>query len=86
MKKLRSPKTTRLSVCPCTIVQPCNYLCTCANEDFSGGCRRCATYGNKQQQKAKAEWLAKVIDAADPIAPINRFITSRNWETSEENK
>jgi hypothetical protein len=49
--------------CPCQLTTPCKPGCSCANPYLSTGCQRCATYGSYEQRKARAEWLAKVIDA-----------------------
>lgn len=47
-----------MSVCPCTLVTPCQPSCSCANEFLSGGCDRCASYGSKEQQLAAAVHIA----------------------------
>ncbi len=49
--------------CPCLYTEPCRSSCTCANPGLSGGCGRCAKYGSNKQQKAAAEYLAKIINA-----------------------
>jgi len=48
--------------CPCLHTSPCHSNCTCANPHLSGGCFRCAKYGNEDQQKNMAKHLAKIID------------------------
>lgn len=48
--------------CPCLHTTPCHKDCTCVNEFSSRGCRRCCSYGSKEQQKKMAEILAKKID------------------------
>lgn len=48
--------------CPCLHTTPCHPDCTCVNQFSSRGCTRCCSYGSKEQQKAKAEHLAKIID------------------------
>jgi hypothetical protein len=48
--------------CPCLHTEPCHPRCTCRSPASSAGCRRCSTYGSPEQQKAKAEWLARAID------------------------
>jgi hypothetical protein len=50
--------------CPCRSTTPCVPGCTCVEPYSSRGCRRCASYGSAEQRRAKAEWLAKAIDAA----------------------
>lgn len=50
--------------CPCLHTKPCKQDCSCANPVMSGGCNRCCSYGSKEQQEEKAEWLAEVIDKA----------------------
>ena len=47
--------------CACTLTEPCSYACTCANPVMSGGCRRCATYGNASHRRAMARWIATQI-------------------------
>lgn len=49
--------------CPCLHTTPCHKDCTCVNQLSSRGCDRCCTYGSVEQQKKKASWLAKIIDA-----------------------
>jgi len=49
--------------CPCLHTTPCDERCTCVNEFSSFGCKRCCTYGSKEQQKKMAELLAKKIDS-----------------------
>ena len=48
--------------CPCLHTTPCHDRCTCRMPASSSGCRRCCSYGSKQQQCAKAEVLALIID------------------------
>lgn len=50
--------------CPCYHTTPCHEFCTCIHIVSSRGCRRCCSVGNMEQRKAKAEWLAKIIDEA----------------------
>lgn len=38
------------AICPCTIIEPCSYACTCANPFKSGGCLRCSKYGSEEQR------------------------------------
>jgi len=47
------------SGCPCTLVEPCMSACSCASPGMSGGCRRCASFGNMEQRIHAAEWLVK---------------------------
>lgn len=48
--------------CPCQFTTPCKPRCTCINPVSSVGCSRCCTYGSAEQQVARAEKLAKLID------------------------
>ena len=48
--------------CPCLHTTPCIPRCTCAMPGSSSGCRRCCTYGSREQQRAAAERLAKQVD------------------------
>jgi hypothetical protein len=38
------------------------------NPAMSHGCRRCCKYGSKEQQQAKAKWLALLVDQADEFS------------------
>ena len=62
-----SKKRKRLDIitesCPCLHTTPCDERCSCVNPFSSFGCRRCCTYGSKEQQKKTAEYLVKKIDA-----------------------
>lgn len=50
------------NVCPCLIAEtPCHPHCTCRQPTSSIGCACCSSYGSKDQQKAKAQWLVNVI-------------------------
>ena len=55
------------SGCPCLYTKPCHRQCTCVTPSLSGGCRRCASYGSKKQQKEAAEYLAKIIDNSQQV-------------------
>jgi hypothetical protein len=44
--------------CPCLHTEPCDPRCTCVHGSSSFGCSRCCTYGSKEQQKKRAEYLA----------------------------
>lgn len=59
---LENPCTPQGSVCPCTLVTPCSYACSCANGVMSGGCSRCASYGSKEQQLAAANRLMSLTE------------------------
>jgi 8-oxo-dGTP diphosphatase len=48
--------------CPCIHTTPCRPDCTCVQPFSSFGCRRCASYGSPEQQRAKSESLATRID------------------------
>lgn len=48
--------------CPCLHTTPCHDRCACVNKHSSVGCRRCCSYGSKEQQKTRAEFLANAID------------------------
>ena len=45
--------------CPCHFTSPCKSSCSCANPHLSGACERCCTHGSLDQQKKKAEALAR---------------------------
>ena len=49
----------RVSGCPCTLVKPCLHNCSCANLAQRGGCKRCARYGDRDQQIAAARHLVR---------------------------
>ncbi len=53
--------------CPCTIVEPCRSSCTCANPLMSGGCDRCARYGNEEQRIAAATRLVRLDRERDEM-------------------
>jgi len=53
----------RNKACPCLYTTPCHPRCTCVMPYSSSGCHRCCTYGSPEQRKAKAEYLARFIDA-----------------------
>lgn len=57
------------SGCPCTLVDPCSGNCSCAQPILSGGCRRCANYGDDLQRTVAAARLAELIDGADQPQP-----------------
>ncbi len=46
------------TVCPCTLVEPCKKSCTCAHPHLSGGCERCASYGDAERRRATAARIA----------------------------
>ena len=50
--------------CPCLHTTPCDPSCTCLHPASSRGCRRCCTYGSKDQKETRARHLAAAIDAA----------------------
>ena len=50
------------SACPCLHTTPCCERCTCRMPASSSGCRRCCSYGSPEQQRTRAEVLARVID------------------------
>lgn len=54
-----------MSACPCEHTTPCHDRCACVMPLSSSGCSRCCSYGSKEQQKAAAERLARIIDAAN---------------------
>lgn len=49
-----------LLACPCVHTEPCSPRCTCVMPYSSRGCRRCCSYGSKEQRVAVAERLAKL--------------------------
>ena len=44
--------------CPCLLVEPCSYACSCAKPTMSGGCMRCCKYGSMEQRISAAKQLA----------------------------
>jgi hypothetical protein len=56
----RSRKET--STCPCNLIEPCSYACSCAEPYMSGGCVRCAGYGSEKQRLAQAHHIAQKLD------------------------
>ncbi len=46
--------------CPCVHVAPCHERCSCVTPTSSSGCRRCCSYGSKDQQRAAAEHLVNL--------------------------
>lgn len=50
-----------MAKCPCQLIEPCKATCTCNNPFMSGGCERCCTYGNREQQIKKAKFLAETL-------------------------
>lgn len=48
--------------CPCLLIEPCSYACSCAHPYMSGGCQRCVQYGDMNQRIAKAQWIADAIE------------------------
>ena len=49
--------------CACEFieVEACDNMCSCRNKYMSGGCSRCATFGNYEQQVFMAKYLAKKL-------------------------
>lgn len=60
--------------CPCLHTTPCDERCTCVNGWSSFGCRRCCSYGSKEQRKTMAEHLVEgfIKDLTEKI--LNGFI------------
>lgn len=56
--------------CPCKLTTPCDAHCTCSRGHMSGGCRRCCSYGNKQQRLQAAKRLARVIDSQPELLAV----------------
>jgi hypothetical protein len=56
-------QTSSESGCPCLLIEPCSYACTCRNPTMSGGCERCCRYGSLSQRTAKAKRLAERANA-----------------------
>lgn len=54
--------TEKLKACPCHHTTPCQPRCTCVTGGSSFGCLRCCTYGSPEQQRGKAEKIARWID------------------------
>ena len=47
--------------CPCLHIAPCQLRCTCVDPFSSSGCRRCCTYGSKEQRRRAAEHIAAAL-------------------------
>ena len=47
------------SSCQCLHTTPCDTRCSCVDPFSSFGCKRCCSYGSKEQQLKMAELLAK---------------------------
>lgn len=73
----------RASGCPCLIVEPCSGNCSCAHPGLSGGCLRCARYGNGSHRKAVAQRLAgqakRIQELEDRVAPDAVTMTSEQY-------
>ena len=69
--------------CPCLHTTPCNERCTCVDPVSSVGCRRCCSYGSLEQQKAMAEHLARMVDAAPELLAALQAITPHAWGHSK---
>lgn len=64
--------------CPCLLVAPCTATCSCAYPEMSGGCYRCAKYGNHEQRLSMAAILAIKVDQVKAIMDENRRLGSAN--------
>ena len=76
------PTYGQMSVCPCTLVEPCSPNCSCAQPFMSGGCARCATYGSREQQLYAARSIAERL-ARPEVVPLcdgcaQAWLTERN--------
>ncbi len=71
--------------CPCLHTTPCNPMCTCRQKFSSYGCARCCSYGNAEQQKATAEYLAGLVTERDASraarARLAAMLTKYQWGT-----
>lgn len=54
-----APERQERKACPCHHVTPCSPECTCVKPWSSRGCARCCSYGNPEQQKARAVHLTQ---------------------------
>jgi hypothetical protein len=53
-----------IAKCSCQLTTPCSDNCSCASPYSSGGCKRCVTFGNLDQQMAAANRIAKIFQNA----------------------
>lgn len=60
--------------CACEIARPCQEMCACADPVMSGACRRCATYGSPEQQRAAAEAIADSWDLLDSLLDPEKYM------------
>ena len=60
LAKIKEAKYIGGKVCACELAEPCMEQCTCARMYMSGGCNRCATYGNYGQSIAAAMRIAQL--------------------------
>src|SRR5690242_13714524 len=51
--------------CPCCHTTPCHPHCTCVASHSSHGCRRCCSYGGKEQQQERARHLVRIEQMAE---------------------
>ena len=48
------------SPCPCYWTEPCDPRCSCIDGASSNGCLRCCSYGNEDQRRFMAQYLARI--------------------------
>lgn len=72
------------ATCPCKLVEPCKDTCTCANPIMSGGCERCASYGNIEQRTNAAQRLALLPKDVEWYASLLHKETVYHAKTREE--
>ena len=65
--------------CPCLFTTPCKRTCTCANGVQSGGCQRCARYGNAEQRKVAA---LSLVEQERKAAALDWLETNRIYISS----
>ena len=65
--------------CPCLHTTPCHPRCTCVMPQSSLGCRRCCSYGNTEQQRQMAEYLAGRPPAGVAVSEPAANVATDQW-------
>ena len=74
----------KIEACPCKHTKPCHPDCTCVKEYSSRGCKRCCTYGSKEQQIKMAELLASKIDIVQELTDkMSEELVNEQWKNSK---
>jgi len=71
--------------CPCVHIAPCHDRCACLNPLSSSGCRRCAKYGSREQQRSAAARIASAIAVYETaVAWAEDKGTESSWNRPNE--